>query len=246
MQSAIYKGRVIHHRIAPKEHLFSYNIFMMYLDLDELPELFNTFLFWSSSRFNLAWFSRKDHYGKTEKSLKSSIKGLIKRKHGKDFSGRITLLTHLRYFGYTMNPVSFYYCWNEKVQNIDYIVVEINNTPWGEQYCYVLDANDEALKFDLTKKFHVSPFMSMDQNYIWEFNKPCEEIIVLMKNYEKDKHLLTASLKLKKEKISSKNLAFVLICYPFVTLKVVLAIYWQAFKLWSKNIPFHPHPKNKI
>ena len=246
MQSAIYKGRVIHHRKKPKEHLFSYNIFMMYLDLDELPDLFSTFLFWSSCSFNLAWFNRKDHYGKSEKSLTSSIKELIRKTYGKDFSGRITLLTHLRYFGYVMNPVSFYYCWDEKLQNIDYIIVEINNTPWGEQYCYVLDANDERLKFDLTKKFHVSPFMSMEQDYTWEFNKPNKEITVLMKNYEKNEHLLTASLKLKKEKISSKNLMLVLISYPFITVKVVLAIYWQAFKLWFKNIPFHPHPKHKI
>ena len=109
-----------------------------------------------------------------------------------------------------------------------------------------LDANDSRLKFDLTKKFHVSPFMGMEQDYTWEFNKPNKEITVLMKNYEKNEHLLTASLKLKKEKISSKNLMLVLISYPFITLKVVLTIYWQAFKLWFKNIPFHSHPKHKI
>ena len=191
MQSAIYKGEVTHYRKNPREHLFSYNIFMMYLDLEELPDLFYK-------------------------------------------------------FGYVMNPVSFYYCWDKKYQNIKYIVVEINNTPWGEQYCYVLNANDGELKFDLKKRFHVSPYMGMEQDYVWQFNKPNQKITVLMKNYENNKHLLTASIKLYKENISSKNLMLVLISYPFVTMKVLLAIYWQAFNLWLKNIPFHPHPKHKI
>ena len=107
--------------------------------------LFDKFLLWSSKNFNLAWFNRKDHHGSPEKSLSLSIRELIKKHHGKDFNGPITLLTHLRYFGYVMNPVSFYYCWDKKYQNIKYIVVEINNTPWGEQYCYVLNANDDEL-----------------------------------------------------------------------------------------------------
>ena len=246
MQSAIYKGEVTHHRKRPREHLFSYNIFMMYLDLEELPDLFNKFLLWSSKNFNLAWFNRKDHHGSPEKSLSLSIRELIKKHHDEDFNGPITLLTHLRYFGYVMNPVSFYYCWDKKYQNIKYIVVEINNTPWGEQYCYVLNANDGELKFDLKKRFHVSPYMGMEQDYIWQFNKPNEKITVLMENYENDNHLLTASIKLYKENISSKNLMLVLISYPFVTMKVLFAIYWQAFNLWLKNIPFHPHPKHKI
>ena len=246
MQSAIYKGEVSHHRKQPKEHRFSYNIFMMYLDLEELPSIFNNFLFWSSKRFNLAWFNRKDHHGNPKNSLSFSIKQLIKKMHGVDFNGPITLLTHLRYFGYVMNPVSFYYCWDENYENIDYIVVEINNTPWGEQYSYVLDTKGESLKFDLEKKFHVSPFMGMQQEYIWKFNKPNDEITVLMKSYENDKHLLTATLKLCKENITSKSLMIVLFSYPIITMKVIFAIYWQAFKLWFKGIPFHPHPKHKL
>ena len=63
---------------------------------------------------------------------------------------RIVLVTHLAYYGYCFNPVSFYYVLKRKqrtddssrgsdeVEEIEAIVAEVSNTPWNEMQCYVL------------------------------------------------------------------------------------------------------------
>ena len=144
MRSRIYTGRVIHSRCLPRPHRFGYRLFMMYLDLDELPGLFDPFLLWSARGPALAWFRRADHYGDPALPLAAAIRELVWQKTSARPQGPIRLLTHLRYFGYCMNPVSFYYCRNRADTATDFIVAEINNTPWGERWCYVLDCREAA------------------------------------------------------------------------------------------------------
>ena len=248
MNSCIYSGRVSHHRLHPKPLGFEYSLFMMYLDLDETPNLFDKLLFWSSKRPALAWFRRQDHMGDHGKSLKQSIRELIKKKTGKDHNGAVRLLTHLRYFGYCMNPVSFYYCWGVNDRKLEYIVAEVHNTPWKETHCYVLDCQDvdnkgEAFLFTFDKQFHVSPFMDMDQRYEWSLSTPGDHLVVNMNNFENEMMVFNASMQMEKEAISHNSMAKILINFPFMTIKVVTAIYWQALKLWIRKTPFHSHPK---
>ena len=108
---------------------------MMYLDLSELPELLDPFWGWSSRRFAMAWFRDEDHYHDPDRTLIQGIRRLVSQRIGLQTEGPITLLTHFRYFGVIMNPVSFYYCWDKSVTHIECIVAEVNNTPWGERYC---------------------------------------------------------------------------------------------------------------
>ena len=129
MHSKIYVGQVNHKRYLPHEHGFSYRMFMMYLDLDELPSLFDRFLFWSAKRFNLAYFNRKQHMGDEKQSLKQCVLDLVFKQASIKLNGPVRLLTHLSYFGYGFNPASFYYCFDEKGETVEAIVVEVNNTP---------------------------------------------------------------------------------------------------------------------
>jgi len=251
MYSKLYVGQVRHRRFIPHEHAFNYKMFMMYLDLDELPNLFDRFLLWSASGFNLAYFNRKDHMGDMHQPLKQSVIDLVHHKTGISVNGPIRLLTHLRYFGYGFNPVSFYYCFDKQDKQLQVIVAEVNNTPWGEQHCYVLpiDKNQQELKqykFELDKQFHVSPFNPMDHNYEWFFTHNKNHLSVHMENWKNKEKMFFANLSLDAQSINGKNLARALIHFPLMTLKVSISIYYQALKLLLKRTPLYTHPDKLI
>ena len=246
MFSCIYEGRVRHRRFTPAKHAFDYNLFMMYLDLDELPSLFDPHWLWSPDRFNMAQFRRADHIGDPQQSLKESAQDLVETHCGRRPSGPVRLLTHLRYFGYRFNPVSFYYCYSAD-EALEAIIAEINNTPWGEQYAYVLDethneGRETKKRYRLDKAFHISPFMGMEQHYTWHFTAPTDHLSVHMQSHEQETALFDATMNLQRTEISRRALARVLAQYPFITARVTGAIYWQALRLWLKRIPFYPHP----
>ena len=252
MNSCIYTGEVNHRRLLPKPHAFRYQVFMMYLDLDELPVLFSHDTWWSYLKPNLAYFKRSDYYGDASQPLKSEIFKLVKAKLKKSIYGKICLLTNMRYFGTCFNPVSFYYCYAEDNTTLEAIVTHITNTPWGEDFAYVHDCTVPKLEpssqaaahqFNLDKNFHVSPFMPMDIAYDWRFSTPSEILNVYMQNVQAGNKLFDAALKLKYRPITARTLNWLLLQYPFMTAKVVAAIYWQALRLWLKRIPFYPHPK---
>jgi DUF1365 family protein len=144
MNSCIYEGRVRHTRTTPVGHTFDYRLFMMYLDLDELPTLFQKRWLWSVSRPALARFHRDDHIGDPAESLSESVRKLVEAETGKRPEGPIRLLTNLAYFGYCFNPVSFYYCFSEDGETVETIVAEVNNTPWGERDTYVQVCDDSS------------------------------------------------------------------------------------------------------
>lgn len=249
MNSRIYRGWVEHHRRLPRPHRFRYRVFLMYLDLAETDELFRGRLLWSCDGPAVAWFRRRDHLGDPNLPLDNAVRCLVQRRTGRRPRGPIRLLTHLRYFGYCMNPVSFYYCFDENDDDIEFIVAEINNTPWGERHCYVLDrraghTNRDRLRFEFLKTFHVSPFMPMDQNYRWTFRKPGPDLDMHMETRSDGKRQFTATMLLKSQPVTGSALAEVLFRHPLMTARVVLAIYWQAILLWLKGMPFYPHPKH--
>lgn len=251
MNSCIYEGRVRHRRFAPRKHEFNYRLYMMFLDLDELPGLFDRFWLWSSRRFNLAWFRRADYMGDSSKTLKQCVTDMLYAQTGIRAEGPVRLLTHCRYFGFGFNPVSFYYCYDRNDTHVENIIAEVNNTPWGEKYCYVLGKADNVaekqdeqghLRYRPIKDFHVSPFMPMNINYDWRFNQPGNRLAVHMQNFIDGDKLFDATLDLEYRPINSANMARVLLQYPAVTMKVVIGIYYQALRLLIKRIPFYDHP----
>lgn len=251
MDSCIFEGRVRHTRRRPVRHGFAYRVFMMYLDLDELPTLFDRYWLWSVRKPALARFRRADHLGDPAVPLDEAVRELVAQHTGHRPGGPIRLLTHLSYFGYGFNPVSFYYCFDSSGEELETIVAEVNNTPWGEQYCYVLPASDsvgqqKALRFQPEKLMHVSPFMDMAVDYDWFFVPPEQRLRVFMANNAEGQRLFDVGMVLERREINSWSLARVLVQYPLMTLRVITAIHWQALKLWLKRCPVYLHPSKRI
>jgi uncharacterized protein len=220
---------------------------MLYLDLDELPVLFRGRWLWSASRPAIARFRRRDHLGDDSVDLASAVRDFVRNEAGVVLSGPIRLLTNLRYFGYGFNPVSFYYCFDASGERLEVIVAEVNNTPWGEQYCYILpeslNRGDERRKrYLLDKRIHVSPFMPMNLDYDWRFTLPGDKLVVHMRSFQHGEKLFDASLSLAQRPLKGGTLSVALIRYPFLTAKIIVAIYYQALRLWLKGTPFFSHP----
>lgn len=248
MHSCIYEGLVSHTRQQPVRHRFRYRLFMMYVDLDELPSLFARHWLWSTSRPAIARFRREKHLG--DGDLGTAVRDRVAAATGRRPKGPIRLLTNFCYFGYGFNPVSFYYCFAADGETVQAIVVEVNNTPWGEQTSYVENCAGRPTaggrwRFNVEKQMHVSPFMPMDVSYTWAMTAPGTQLSVFMANQVDGQRVFSANLALRRKAISSLSLAGVLLRYPFQTARIMAAIHWQALRLWLKRVPVHAHPQKQ-
>ena len=249
MNSALYEGRVRHWRVDPIDHSFEYGLFLSYLDLDELPELFDGRWLWSARRFAPAWFRRRDYLDGGDGSLKEAVLDLVETRTGRRPAGPVHVLTHLRTFGLSFNPVTFYYC-GDGDGGVDTIVAQITNTPWLERHAYVLSPDDDVgdgviKRFRFAKGFHVSPFIDMDCEYDWSFSEPGDRLTVHMRNLRGGERMFDATMSMERREIDGRSLAAVLVRYPFMTAQVLFAIYWQALRLTLKGAPFFVHPSKR-
>jgi DUF1365 family protein len=246
--SAIYRGTVRHRRATPVEHAFRYRVFMMYLDLDELPGLFDGRWLWSARGPAPAWFRRADHLGDPAEPLADSVRRLVLERTGLALTGPVRLLTHLRYWGYVQNPVSFYYCFDAAGVTVEAVVAEVTNTPWGERHAYVLTDGPagSAGRSRFRKALHVSPFMPMGQEYRWRIEAPAERLDIHMQSVEAGERVFDATLRLDRVPLTGPALAKALFLFPWMTATVVFGIYWQACRLWWKGVPFHSNPRSQV
>ena len=244
--SYIYTGTIRHSRFTPFDHFFSYPLFMVYLDLNSFEKMIKKSWIWNVNRSALVSFNRDDYHGNNNIDLDTSVRKTIYKKTGKNIKGPIRLLTHLRYFGFCFNPASFYYCFDETDTKVEFIMVEVTNTPWKERYSYVIKNNSKDknpnISSKLNKKLHVSPFWGMDHKYEWLFSEPNKRLLVNMKNFKDKNKVFDANLSMKRIPFSLKNLIKQVARFPFITIVIVFRIHWHAFKLLLKKAPFYIHP----
>ena len=238
MTSSIYNGAVIHKRFKPKKHFFKYNVFSLLIDLSELEDLDKRIKFFSFNKFNLVSFHEKDHGHRDGSSLVEWIKKNLNENNINSKDIRIKLLCYPRIFGYVFNPLSVFFIYDSSEKLIS-ILYEVKNT-FGEQHTYIFKVKDDANLFqhNCSKKFHVSPFIEMNCNYFFRILKPGEKISVIIDQYQTDEKILYASQDGKRVDFTSKELLKSYLRHPLMTFKIISAIHYEAFKLWTKGIKF--------
>jgi hypothetical protein len=251
LASCLYEGSVRHRRFDAPEDELRYPLFMAYLDLDELPELFDGRLLWSARGPALAWFRRADHLGDARTSLRESVRALVAERTGVALDGPIRLLTHLRYAGHCFNPVSFHYCFDAAGERVRAVVAHVTNTPWGESHSYVLLAAQRddghaplVMHGRFAKALHVSPLMGMEHIYDWRLSAPGETLSVQIDStHARGERVFDATLALRRRELSARELRRALVRYPLLTLRLTARIYAHALRQRTRGARWHAHPR---
>jgi uncharacterized protein len=245
--SAVYEGWVRHRRFEPVEHEFRYRLFLMYLDLGELPEVLDPLPFFSARGRALARFRRDDFMGDPARPLDECAREAVEEATGARPPGPVRLLAGLRYFGHSFNPVSLYYCFDAAAERVEAVVADVQNIPWGERHPYVLargERRGSVLGDELDKTLHVSPLMGMDQTYSFRATEPSERLAVHIESRPRDGgKSFDATLSLRRRELSRRTLTTMLARYPAMSLQVVAKIYAQSLRLKLKGARYHPHPE---
>jgi DUF1365 family protein len=252
--SAVYEGWVRHRRFEPVEHAFRYRLFLMYLDLGELPGVLDPYPLWSARRPAPARFRREDFMGEPERPLDECARDAVEAATDSRPAGPVRLLAGLRYLGHCFNPVSFYYCFDSGGRRVEAVVADVENIPWGERHPYVLARGKRVgpvLSDELDKALHVSPLMGMDQTYAFRADEPGERLAVHIESRpaagdgEHGGRSFDATLSLRRRELSRPLLTRMLVRYPAMSLQVVAKIYAQSLRLKLKGARYFPHPEGK-
>ena len=238
INSAIYNGQVIHKRFKPKVHYFRYNVFSLLIDLSELDTIDKEISFFSLNKFNLISFYEKDHGDRDGSSLINWVNKNLEKNNIPIQDIKIKILCYPRILGFVFNPLSVFYVYNSQNKLIS-ILYEVKNT-FGEQHTYIfkITKDENLVQNKCAKKFHVSPFIEMDCNYFFRLLKPGDKISVIIDQYDKEDKILFASQDGIRTEFNSKELIKSYLKHPLMTFKIIIAIHYEAFKLWLKGIKF--------
>jgi uncharacterized protein len=247
VNSCLYECSVMHHRLAPKVHHFQHDIFMFYLDLDEVDALAHRLHLFGHNRAGVYNFRDADHEPAGQNPLKERIVGFL-RQNGIDPGPacRVMLLTLPRMLGYIFNPVSIYYCFDSAGKPICSIA-EVGNT-FREMKLYLLRSgelqNGTTFSKVVPKHFYVSPFSSLELSFDFRLKIPGDKLDIKIDDRDGEAKVLISTLTGKQVELTNKNLWWLTLKFPLVTLKVIFLIHWHALRLWLKRVPFHRKSAN--
>lgn len=262
LNSGIYSGKVRHRRFTPVQHQFRYQLTMAYLDLSELAQLEKQVMGFGMRIWHLARFRRAD-YVAGNPDLAQAVQDKVYALTGIAITGNVTMLCHLRYCGLYFSPLNLYYLHDEHGEWC-YTLAEVSNTPWNERHYYAVPAPQawEGREYHHPKAFHVSPFNPMTQTYHWRLSQPDSNLRVnlavsgtqdsklpsgyLAENKKCHQKVFDATIQMKKQPFSSSAVIRQYLLTPWITLKVIGGIYWQALKLWKKGAPIYDHPNKAL
>lgn len=245
MKHALCVGTIAHRRNIPVEHNFHYPFFMWFLNLDELDGIPPLEPWFSTKKFALSRYLRSDYYGNPELSLAQSIRERMKELTGEEVTGQVYGLMNMRTLGVYFSPVNFYYGYDDS-GNLTHFLAEVSNIPWNQRHQYGHYLRDGNFSPTHPKEFHVSPFNHIDQDYRWTIIAPDSDISIQLQVHDTRGHIFTAQLSLTKHPLTRRSVRAKLLRKPAMTLSTVAGIYWQAFRLYRKGVPYVPYTKETV
>lgn len=243
--SALYRGGVTHRRLRRRDHRLNYRVFWLLLDLAEIDGLDRRLRLFSRNRFNLLSFHDRDHGDGSGAALRPQIEAWLERAGVALEGGPIRLLTMPRVLGYVFNPISLYYC-HRADGRLAAVVYEVTST-FGVRHAYVIPVpvEDQAaglIRQGAAKALYVSPFMGMEMDYEFRGHAPGERLDLTIDGVDSGGVLITAAMSGERHDLTDADLLSAAVALPFLTLKVVAAIHWEALKLWLKRVPLTRQP----
>ncbi len=247
MNSSLYKATVMHHRLLPKKHRFNYNVFMFYVDVDEIDLLHKKLVFFSREKFNFFSFRKKDHIQFDDKkaTVRQNIINFLQQNGIVINSHKIMLLTNMSVFGYNFNPVSFYFIFDENNKPFCSIA-EVSNT-YREMKLYILNIQqltENTFSLYTKKYFYVSPFFDLDTDFRFVLKIPNDKLHIKIDTEKDNVKQFISTLTGFSKPLTNTNLLKYSFIFPFITLRIMFLIHLHAFKLFLKNISFHPKAAN--
>lgn len=241
----LYPGKVMHQRLKPFGHRFSYSVFSLLVDIDRLDDLARQSRLLSVNAPGLVSFRESDHIEREGENLRTFADrllgdaGLEKRAH------RVLLLAYPRVFGYVFNPISVYFAY-DAADKLIALIYAVRNT-FGERHNYVVpvapgEGGPAGIRQSRPKLFHVSPFIDMRAQYDFRVLPPGRTVRLRIHETEDADPLLAATFNGDARALTDGNLAACLARFPFMTLKVMAGIHWEALKLWLKGARFYKSP----
>jgi DUF1365 family protein len=252
MVSALYEGTIGHKRRIDVGHGFSQPIVLAYLDLDELDDAFSAHPLWSTSHPAPVRFRRRDMHGDPSVPLDEAVRSTLADGLGAAPAGPIRVLTHLRHWAWTFNPISLYFAFDADDTRVEAVLAEVTNTPWHERRAYALAAPPPAVAENtgirFAKELHVSPFMDLDLDHVLRFSPPGDDRLVVEMDDERQDEtsevVFTARMVLRRRALDRASMSHVLLHHRLPSHRVSAGIHLNALRLWRKGAPFRRHPKH--
>jgi uncharacterized protein len=243
--ASLYPGKVMHARMKPKSHRFTYSVFNLLIDLDRLEEANRQTALFSVNRAGLLSFRESDHGPGDGTALAAYVRRMLAEAGLAEPPARILLLCYPRLFGFVFNPISVYFALDAAGRTAG-VIYEVRNT-FGEMHTYVApvlpgEANEAGIRQERDKLFYVSPFVDMPMRYRFRLKPPAEEVAVRILETDADGPILSATFHGRRQELTGASVFLAVLRFPLMTLKVVAGIHYEAAKLWLKGIRFHNRP----
>jgi DUF1365 family protein len=241
VRSHLLQGKVRHRRSRPTVYALEHDVWYVALDLDELPAVAASVRLLRHNAPGITTFRDADHLVPPATDIRADLQGHL-RSEGVEAAGwRFTLITNVRVFGYVFNPASFYLC-RDTTGELAVVIIEVSNTHGGRRlYTLRPERRGSSYLAEMDKELYVSPFIDMDAHYRVLVRDEPGQLRIAIDETEHGEPLLATSVTLTRLRLTDRNLARMLVRYPFVTHKTIGMIHWHALRLWRRGVRFHHH-----